>query len=189
MHRRTGPLWLPVVAGLWYPLCWIVLASLRAGYPFELEWIEGAILDTVHRALAGRTLYPAPSLEFVALNYTPLYYHVAAWAARILGPGFLALRLVSILATLATFVVLFEWVRRVTASRMAGLLAVSLYAAGYRLSGAWFDVARADALYLLLLLVALAVLHLDPSRLRAGIVAGVLVVAAFFAKQTAVIVA
>jgi 4-amino-4-deoxy-L-arabinose transferase-like glycosyltransferase len=187
-RRSLGLLWVPVVLGLWYPLACVAIALLRLGYPFELEWIEGAVLETVRRALAGQTLYPPPSFDFIALNYTPLYYHVCAWVARVIGPGFLALRLVSFLAALATFVLLYEWVRRVTAHRLAGVLAVSLYAATYRFSGTWFDVARADSLYLLLLLLALAVLHLDPVPVRAGVVAGVLFVAAFFAKQTALLV-
>src|SRR5262249_3960426 len=100
MRARAGWMWIPVVAGLWYPLCWLAIAWLRVGYPFELEWIEGAVLDTVQRALDGKSLYPPPSIEFVALNYTPLYYHVCAWVARLVGPGFTAMRIVSIVATL-----------------------------------------------------------------------------------------
>jgi hypothetical protein len=167
MRRPLGLLWVPVVLALWFPFACIAIGVLRLAYPFELEWIEGAVLDTVYRVLAGQSVYPRPSLEFIALNYTPLYYHVGAWAARLIGPGFMALRLVSLLATLGTFVVLFECVRRVTANKLAGVLAVCLYAATYRLSGTWFDVARADSLYLLLLLLALAVLHFDPRPPRA----------------------
>ena len=40
------------------------------------------------------------------------------------------------------------------ASRTAGLVAAGLYAASYRFSGAWMDIARADSLFLFLILGA-----------------------------------
>ncbi len=107
----------------------------------------------------------------------------------VLGVDFMALRLVSLVASLGCLGLLFALVRRETGSMIAAALAACLYAATYRLSGAWFDIARPDSLYLLLILAALAALRLDPSRWRAAIAAGVLFSLAFLAKQSALVVA
>src|SRR5262245_50878569 len=80
-----------------YVLAFVIVAVARLPYPFELEWLEGVVLEHVHRVLAGQPIYVAPSVDFVPLNYTPLYYYVSAAFAAALGPGFVALRLVSLL--------------------------------------------------------------------------------------------
>ncbi|HEY6867400.1 MAG TPA: hypothetical protein VI792_09090, partial [Candidatus Eisenbacteria bacterium] len=79
----------------------IVLAAARLAYPFELEWLEGGSLAMMRRILAGKPLYAAPSLEYVAFNYTPFYYWVSSLLARAIGDGFAPLRLVSIASSMA----------------------------------------------------------------------------------------
>ena len=61
---------------------------LRARYPFELEWMEGGVLDHVRVVLSGQPLYRAPSVEFTPFIYTPFYYAVCAALARVFGVGF-----------------------------------------------------------------------------------------------------
>ncbi len=171
-----------------YPIAYLVVAALRMAYPFELEWMEGVALEQTQRVLHAQPLYVAPSLGYIPLLYTPLYFHVAALATRILGDGFLALRAVSFAASLGCFVLIFTLVRRETRSTTAGTLAACMFAATYRLGGAWFDIARADSLHVMLLLAAALVLRADATRWRGPVAGGVLLTLAFLSKQSAVTV-
>lgn len=71
-------------------LLWI---SLRIGYPYELKWMEGAIVDETARVLSGQLSYHAPDLDHVPFLYMPLYYWAAAAVAAVVGQGYFALRL------------------------------------------------------------------------------------------------
>jgi 4-amino-4-deoxy-L-arabinose transferase-like glycosyltransferase len=171
-----------------YIAIYVVLAVLRIQYPFELEWMEGGSVDHVRRILAGDRLYVKPTLEFVTYIYTPLYFYLSSAVSWVLGIGFLPLRLVSFLSSLGCFAVIFLIVRRETGATYAGVLAASLFAATYRLSGAWFDIARVDSLFLLLLLLAVYVIRFSVSN-RAYVLAGILLWLSFMTKQTALIIA
>ena len=80
----------------------------------------------------------------------PLYYYVGALSCRVFGTGLFALRLVSFVSSLGCFGVLYAIVQRDTGSRLLGIFGLSLFAATFELSGAWFDIARVDSLALLL---------------------------------------
>src|SRR6185369_2073503 len=108
--------------------------------------------------------------------------------AKVTGLGYAPLRAVSFASSLGAALVLFALVRRETRSLFAGALSACLFAATYRLSGTWFDLARVDALFLFLLLCAVLALR-AASSLRAHVLAGLLLYLAFMAKQTAMIVA
>ncbi len=122
----------------------------RVSYPYPLEWCEGAIVVQIHRVLAGQHLYVEPSLEFTSYIYPPLYYYVSALPALVFGTGHFAPRLVSLLSILGCFVLLGRWVRDETDDPIAGLAAVGLLSATYQLTGYWFELARVDAFFLLL---------------------------------------
>jgi 4-amino-4-deoxy-L-arabinose transferase-like glycosyltransferase len=168
-------------------VAWVV--ALRWTYPYELEFVEGAVLDQVARVRHGLPLYAPPSLDYVALNYTPLYFWVCALASRALGEGFLALRAVSVLASAAACALLWRLVRHETGRGAPAWLAVGLFAATYRLGGAWLDVARADPLHLALLLGAVVIARSDRSPWRMPLAAGALLALAFLAKQSALVAA
>lgn len=188
-RKETGLLRyvLLAMAGL-YIVVYVVVACMRMRYPYELEWMEGAAVDHVRWILSGRPLYVEPSLEFVPFIYTPLYFYVAAAVSKVLGVGFLPLRLVSFVASLGCLWLIGRFVRRETGSWTWGIVAAGLFAATYRLSGAWMDIARVDSLFLLLTLGAIYLL-----RFREGAgwmaAAGLLMGLAFLAKQMALFVA
>jgi hypothetical protein len=166
---------------------YLVLVFIRIRYPFELEWMEGGMVDQVNRILAGKALYARPSPEFVPFAYPPVYFYVAALVSSVLGAGFLAARLVSVVSSLGCFLIIFLFVKRETGSQFSGLLASGLFAATYRLSGDWLDVARVDSLFLFLLLAALYLIRFKSSP-RSYILAGALISLSFFTKQTALII-
>jgi len=179
---------LAAVVGVAFIITYLVTALLRLRYPFELEWMEGATVDHVRRALAGKALYVAPTVDFVPFIYTPLYYYVSAGVVKLTGIGFLPLRLVSLLSSLGCFVLLSLMARRESGSRLVGLLAAGFFAATYSLSGAWWDIARVDTLSLLLLLGALSLLRPEPTP-RRQVAAALLFCLAFWTKQQALVVA
>jgi hypothetical protein len=156
-------------------------------YPYELEWMEGGMVAHVGRVLAGRPLYAPPSLEFVSFLYPPGYYLAAAAVAKLTGLGFFPLRLLSFLSSLSTFAVIVTLAKRETESWTHGLVAAGVFAATYVRAGGWLDLARLDSFYVLLLLGS--ILALRHATFRGGeVLAGLLFAAAFFTKQSAVVV-
>ncbi|UCB53252.1 MAG: glycosyltransferase family 39 protein [Candidatus Zixiibacteriota bacterium] len=166
---------------------YLILAFLRIRYPFELEWMEGACVDHVLRILSGEKLYVTPSLEFIPFIYAPLYFYLSAAVSAIIGVGFLPLRLVSLISSLGCLSLIFFFVKKETGSGLLGILASSLFAATYRISGAWYDIGRADSLFLLLLLGGLYLIKFRHSS-KSYLLAGVLVSLSFLTKQVALII-
>jgi hypothetical protein len=72
-------------------------------YPFTLEWVESNSSIHVVRVMQGQPLYVAPTYNFIPMIYTPLYFYVVASLALLNGKVMLAMRLVSLLASLASF--------------------------------------------------------------------------------------
>jgi 4-amino-4-deoxy-L-arabinose transferase-like glycosyltransferase len=169
----------PIAAYLW-------VAAHRLGYAYELDWMEGGSVALAARVASGHSIYAAPSLAFVGWTYPPLYYWVAAAVAKVVGIGFLALRLVSVAGSIAVMAVLALMAGRETRDRLAGLVAAGLFAATFVISGAWFDTGRVDSLFLALTLVALA-WGQRAQTARGGIGLGVLAFLAFFTKQSGVV--
>jgi hypothetical protein len=169
----------PILVYLW-------VALHRVGYPYELDWMEGGSVELAGRVLNGHSLYSAPSIAYVGWTYPPLYYWLTAAMAKVIGLGFLPLRLVSLAASLVAMGTLGWMVTRESGNRVAGLVAAGLFAATFRISGAWFDTGRVDSLFLALTLIALATGR-HARGVRGGIGLGVIAFLAFFTKQTAVI--
>lgn len=181
------PEWLldvAVVASVLYLGMYLVVALFRIGYPFELEWMEGGAVDHVARVLNGEAIYVRPSIDFVPYIYTPLYYYLCAPIAKVIGIGFVPLRLVSLLSSCGCLFVLFWWARRETGNWRYGVIAAGLYAASFRLCGAWFDIARADSLFILFVLSGSYVLRFAQSKGQL-IVAAAFLWLSFLTKQTA----
>jgi hypothetical protein len=167
-------------------LAYLWVAVHRVGYPYELDWMEGGSVELAARVATGHSLYAAPSLGFVGWTYTPLYYILSAGVSALTGIGFVPLRLVSLLASMATMGLLGWVVVRETGDRVAGLLAAGLFAAAFRISGAWFDTGRVDSLFVALTLGALAFGCRARSG-RGGVGLGALCFLAFFTKQSALV--
>jgi 4-amino-4-deoxy-L-arabinose transferase-like glycosyltransferase len=176
-----------VVAAL-YVVVYLVLVFFRIQYPFELEWMEGGSLHQVTRILSGQKLYVSPSLEFVPFIYTPLYFYISALMSKIIGGGFIPLRLVSFIASLGCFLIIFLIVKQETKSSFPAVLASCLFSATFQISGAFFDIARADSLFLFFLLAALYLIKFKDSS-KSYVLAGVCVSLSFLTKQTALFLA
>ncbi|MBK9924919.1 MAG: glycosyltransferase family 39 protein [Anaerolineales bacterium] len=155
-------------------------------YPFELEWIEGGMVDQVQRIVDGNSVYTAPSINFVPFLYPPLYFYLSALVSPLLGGGLLPLRLVSFIASLISFTTIFLIVYDETKSWWASLLSTSLFVASFRITGAWLDIARVDSLFLTLWLLFVFFIRRQKTPSYA-ILTGLLAAATFLTKQTALI--
>jgi hypothetical protein len=168
----------------------------RAGFPLDLEWMEGGMLVHAQRIAAGQGIYVKPSLDFVPYLYTPLYPALLALLSFVFPLGYLLGRLVSLLAFFVALVLFGMLVageargmarsRRLLAA-LVGLVGAAAVVAVFAFTGGFFDLVRSDSL--LLALEALALwLVLRGQTWKSAAAAGLVIAAAFFTKQTASII-
>lgn len=175
-------------AAIAFILLYIVVALRRMSYPFALEWLEGGCVDMVRQVLSPEPLYVAPSLSYMPFVYAPLYFYISATLTQLMGDGFLPLRLVSFVSSLGCFWLLYSLAKRESGSRLAGLMAAGLFAATYVWTGGWFDLARVDSLFLVLLLAAIYIFRNHAGH-RASVGAALLMWLAFLTKQITLAIA
>lgn len=168
-------------------ILYVYIAIQRVFFPFDIEWAEGAALLQVKQILAGEGLYQAPNLAFMPLVYTPVYHYLSAFVSLLVGEGFLGLRLLSFISSIAAAGMIFWIVYRETEDGFAGWISSTLYLACFQLSGGFYDLARVDSLFIFVILGTLLLFL----RARNGFdlaVAGIMVAVSFFTKQTALLV-
>ncbi|AUX41179.1 uncharacterized protein SOCE26_025890 [Sorangium cellulosum] len=166
---------------------YVVLGIVHLRYPFEIEWMEGGMLDEVRRALEGQKLYVKPTVEFVPFIYSPFYFYVAAAFSKVLGLSFFSARLVSFLASLGVIAFVARFVHRETGGKLAAFLAAGVFAGTYHLSAGFYDIARVDSLFVLLLLGALYLVRFRRS-LASHVAAAALFTLALHTKQSASVI-
>lgn len=155
-----------LLIAVFYAALFIAMVAMRLFYPYEVEFLEGAIADHSLRLMQGLPIYAKPDLSFVAFLYPPLYYYASAAVMEIAGISLFAPRLVSVLATLGSCTIIFFYVSRITNVKLNRswlpswypLIGVALFVAGYGITGYFYDAARVDALFLFFLLSAIFVL-------------------------------
>lgn len=163
---------------------WVV--GQRIGYPYELEWMEGAMADHVVRVLDGKPIYTAPAYEHVAFLYHPGYFYVAGFVGLFTGPGFLALRLTSVLATLGSCFFVYRLIRR-DGSVLGGWIGIGVFLASFSAAGCYYDVGRIDPLFTCLLLAGIE--RTRAAKTWRGLaVACFVFLLAWLTKQTALVI-
>ncbi len=175
-----------VLLGLFFCLFAYCIAK-RLAYPFHNEWLEGEILCHVVRLLEGYRIYEPPSTAFVAELYPPLYYVVVALAAQIVGVGFLAGRLVSALSCLGIIYLLYRIAVRETGHAGIGLVCSGFFISFYQIHGGWYDIARVDMLFFVLLIAACFLLAYYRLAWWAVVSSAFIIVLASFTKQPAMV--
>lgn len=159
------------------------IAWRRAFSPFPIEIVEEGVAMMATRAHDGLPIYAKPTLEYAPLLYGPLYPWVCGQLFRWFGESLVVMRCAAMLGTLASFIALFALARR-AAGTCAGVLAVGLFCATFPLSEAWFDLARTD-----LWLLAFVLLAALASQRGQAVGTALLMLAAFFTKQSALLLA
>lgn len=194
-------LWTAVALPAVYQLGLLLTAIAgRVGYPYDLEWMEGGMLHHALRIHAGEGIYVAPSIEFIPYLYTPLYPALLGLLGNIFGISYTVGRTVSVLSLIGIAVVSAIQIgnRRHEHDELgppaAGIvLGLGLFAAAYPATDGWYDLVRADTLFLFMVTAGLAAL---PGWARGGAglrghgrvaAGGALLALAFFCKQTGII--
>ena len=175
-----------LLSALSYLFMYLYIGYCRLQYPFDLEWVEGGMVNQVQRILDGESIYVAPSIHFVPFLYPPLYFYLSAIVSTVFRGGLFPLRLVSFIASLASFILIFLIVREETKSSWAAFISIGLFTASFRLTGAWLDIARVDSLFLALWLLFIYFVR-GKSSLLYAILSGIFASLAFLTKQTALI--
>ncbi len=183
LERTTR--WLAIALGIAFIGVVLALSIMRLMYPYEIEWMEGAMLDHVVRILAGKPIYSAPTIDFVPWLYPPLYYYAVAGAAKVVGIGFFAGRIVSFVSTLITAGLMGWMVQRITKNRIFAFLTISLYFATYHATGYYFDIVRNDAFFTMII-VSIVFLTMRLRMRSNPVLIAICFVLAFETRQQAV---
>lgn len=195
--RGARLLWLALAVPALVQVALLLYTVLsRLGYPYDLEWMEGGLLGHAARIASGHSIYVAPSVHFIPYLYTPLYPALVALLGGMFGISYTLGRLISVLAMLGTIGFLVAAVvKRPGPSRRAAwagaAFAAGLYAATYPWVEGWYDLVRADTLFVLMAVGGLYGIHAwarvpgAAGRTRVAVAAGVLALS-FFCKQTGV---
>ncbi|HEY1555264.1 MAG TPA: hypothetical protein VGF94_10570 [Kofleriaceae bacterium] len=193
-------LWIAIAVPALYQL-WLLASAIagRVGYPYDLEWMEGGLLHHAQRLAAGHGIYNPPSIDFIPYLYTPLYPALLALLGKVFGLTYALGRAISIASLVGIAIVAgasiaaprYRHVSRACA--WAGVaLALGLFAAIYPFVEGWYDIVRADTLFVFLVTAGLAAAHAWNreghgwhGEMRAAAVAVILALA-FFTKQTGI---
>ena len=193
--------WVLIAVPALYQLLLLATAIMgRIGYPYDLEWMEGGMLHHALRLQTGAGIYNEPSVDFIPYLYTPLYPALLAMIGEVFGLGYTLGRVLSVLSLVGIAVVAFVSVcspRYRHVSRLPAIagvvLALGLFAAIYPYVEGWYDLVRADTLFLFLItagLVAAVNWANQGEGIRGhGRVAAIATILsfAFFAKQTGIL--
>jgi hypothetical protein len=166
-------------------LAFLAVALSRVAYPYDLEWMEGGQLVQSYEILAGHFPYEAPSADYIAFPYQPLYSAVVAALGWIFGLSLPLARSVSIASTLACAGLVGRAVWRETGARSYGLLAGATVLSLYRVIGFWFDLGRVDSLFMALLVGGLYAARYIEGPWRSCLASAALLVLAYKTKQLA----
>jgi hypothetical protein len=170
-----------LVAAALMTAMFVYVVGARIGFPYELEWMCGSVLDHVDRVRAGLPVYTAPTTRWIPYLYPPLFY----WMAAPLGATFLSCRLVSLAATAVQAACVWRLARRGDATPYWSALGVLLFFSAYFYVGYWYDIERSDTLCVAMVLAS-AVVLVDAKTVARSALGGALLGVAFFAKQQAV---
>ncbi len=169
-----------------YVITFLFLSISRISYPYSLEGIEGAHLIEVHRILNNQLLYTSPSLDYVPLIYPPLYFYLSAIFARVVGFGFLPLRILSLLATLGCVTLIVVLVFKETQNSFSAVISSGLFLATYNLTDSWFDLARIDMVFVFFLLLGVFFVR-HYTNAKGALTSGLLFALCILTKQTAIV--
>ena len=191
-------IWIVIALPALYQIGLLVTAiSQRVGYPYDLEWMEGGMLHHAQRIRDGAGIYVPPSVDFIPYLYTPLYPSLLALFGGAFGVSYGVGRAISVIALIGIAMTAALQIpsRRHEHPRLgppwAGVaLGLGLFAAAYPITDGWYDLVRADTLFLLLVTAGIGAL---PRWCRTGTglaghaqvaASGAILALAFFCKQT-----
>jgi hypothetical protein len=157
----------------------------RVTYPYTIDYGEGPILDQVMRLSKFQNIYKTgvDRLPYTVTNYPPVYQLVQVPFAWIFGPAFWYGRGISALSVIAAAIFIALILKWVTRDWLAGILGgLTLFTIPYILL--WSPFCRVDSFALGLSLAGVFVVTRWPDTRKGVIVAGLLLTAAVYTRQS-----
>ncbi len=151
------------IPALWQLVLLATAVFSRLAYPFDLEWMEGGLLDHAARLQEGSGIYAEPSVEFIPYLYTPLYPALLAILGEVFGLSYVLGRTLSLIALLTCFAVVIlstqtPGERFRLREGLLGVLGLGVIAAAYPWLEGWYDIVRGDTVFLAMVLSGLYLL-------------------------------
>ncbi len=174
-----------VALAAWFVVLLLYVFARRFVYPYDLEWMEGGMLAHALRLADGQPIYAPPSVDFIPYLYTPGYPFVVFALGKLFGIGYKLGRFVSLAGFFAVALFGYVYARREGGARAAAACAMAIVFAAFVPTGAFYDLARPDSLFMGLVTAGLIVGWWKRQSWVGGVVAALILVAAFFVKQTA----
>lgn len=176
-----------VFLSIYYILTFLFISLSRINYPFELEMMEGGMLENVIRLIEGKAIYTEPSIDYIPFIYPPLYFYLSQISLKIFGQSFFSLRLISFISTLISFYIIFSFVKKETGNWIYPIASVGIFSAVFQITGFWFDLARVDSLFLMFLFATIYFLRFYEKN--SGLfLSAVFALLGFLTKQTMIII-
>lgn len=169
---------------------WAFLLFVRQGwdaltFPYPLNYGEGPLLDQAARLAELRNIYryDLTGPPYVVSNYPPLFPLAQALFVWLFGPAFWYGRLISLLSVAAVALFVGLTLHALTRDRLAAVAGAMIFPAMPYVVR-WSSLARVDLLGLALSWAGLFVVVRWPHRRWSLFVAGLLLVAAVYTRQT-----
>lgn len=178
-----------VLTAVFFIILFFFTALPRLLYPYDLDFIEDSMLMETLQFAQGRPVYVPPNADFNPHVYMPLFFWLGAVLFKIGGPSLVLLRMISFGATLATTILIYWIAVRESGLCWVGITCAGLFLGGYHINGFWYEVARVDPLFVVLMLAGLALANYTGDSNRKLILSAVMFALATFTKQTGFIVA
>jgi 4-amino-4-deoxy-L-arabinose transferase-like glycosyltransferase len=181
--EQTDARRLMLIFPLVYLVFFVVTSALRIGFPYQLSWLEGVMVDHSRWILQGNQLYGPPAVDFTPFLYTPLYSYVSAFFMKIFGAHILIPRLVSLVSSLLVLVLIWRLVKYETGSNFYALVAAGFYASFYPFVRCYFDMVRVDAFFVFLMFLGVYILRTGKKSYSIYLSAFVFYLAVFTKQQ------
>ena len=171
------------IVAICYGGFYLYVAFRRITYPYDLDFIEDNMLMQAVQVSLGKPVYVPPNANFVPQVYMPLYTVLSGWIFKLIAPSYLPMRLLSFSATIFSAILIFLISRRLSDRTGIAFCAAALFLAGYRTTGGWYELARVDSLYGMLMLAGAALLIYGRENRFKLPIAGFILALAFLTKQ------
>jgi hypothetical protein len=178
-----------VLIAIFFIALFFYTALPRLLYPYDLDFIEDSMLMESLQFAQGKSVYVPPNADFNPHVYMPLFFWLGALLFKIGSPGLPLLRSISLGATLFTTILIYWIVIRESGLRWLGVVCAGLFLGGYHINGFWYEVARVDPLFVVLMLAGFVLSIYAGDSNRKLIFSAVMLALAAFTKQTGFIIA
>ncbi len=179
-----------LLVSIGFAFSYLYVGIARVTYPYALDFVEEDMLMQAWRVAQHLPVFVPPNADFVPQVYMPLYTWLGGQVLRFVSPAFWPLRLLSFLSTLTTAVLVAGISWQESGRWQTAVTGASVFLAGYRITGGWYDLARVDALFVALSMAGLwATARCHQQKQPQAILAGFLLGLAILTKQNGLVLA